>query len=142
MTTNTYQALCDRVGLKPRYFAIFWDYEPDSRCEFVNEKEYKTLEEAIKRSSSEFKNQVEPRLPYQSAEQREKLLILIEKQVGLTAIYLKETNDYIMRDETFSFEYVSITGERDECLYGITQKLVDEGVLSKGEVKEALSGNK
>ena len=117
MTTNTYQALCDSVGAY--YMTEGREYDSEGNI------------------CSWYKN-----YPPQSAEQREKLLILIEKQVGLTAIYLKETNDYIMRDETFSFEYVSITGERDECLYGITQKLVDEGVLSKGEVKEALCGNK
>lgn len=143
MTTNTYQALCDDVGIEPKEIltcetcgSLMMELHPygDLWCnKCTNNRDYTTT----------------LHYPPQSAEQRERLEELITSKLFYITYRLER-----MTDKTFKYEaggYERDDGfleyesgyftNRPEALYALTHKLRKEGVLSKEEVKEALNGN-
>ena len=121
MTTNTYQALCDDV----------LDLQPDCPPYCFN---LGCIKEGC--------NNLRKNYPPQSAEQREYLLEALSKKFLVTikmgvGIYLIE----VISNCT---DYADIYKKNCSCesypktIYALTHKLVQEGILSKEEVKEVL----
>ena len=139
MTTNTYHALCDEVNL-----------DKNPQCFYFDDCPY-GFGHSCKDCDSPWG---ELRHPPQSAEQRERLEELIWSLTQCTYfnIYQRlnlcdDKGDYfwaapnaynINTDRDFVKKYWFKS--RSEALYALTHKLVEEGVLSKEEVKGALNG--
>ena len=118
--TNTYQSLCDDVGIKP-----------EKPC--LSGKRTCTMPCLDKQRVCQYLA-----YPPQSAEQRERLEELILKLGRLS--YHKSDIYYICILSRVNNTNNGMAGTRPEALYALTHKLVAEGVLSKEEVAKALKG--
>jgi len=134
MTTNTYQALCDRVGLKPEIVPLC-DVCEKQAFELKDDDTYICLNADEKICLG-----YEKIYPPATAEQRERLEELVFK--ANYGLFMNDTQggwQYFYESRKFKGDYV-VSKDRTELTYALTQKLVDEGVLSKEEVKEVLCG--
>ena len=136
MTTNTYQALCDDVEAyedttKPKAFC-------QKTCKWGNKYKLGAGLGCGGCLDKEFGDVTKRIYPPQSAEQRERLEELILNLGRLS--YHKSDIYYICILSRVNNANNGMAGTRHEALYALTHKLVQEGVLSKEEVKEALNG--
>lgn len=136
MTTNTYTNLCDSVGAYEEYGCgtyakcQYKDDRPDVYCQNCNKDNLQRIT-----------------YPPATAEQRERLEELIGDKWG-SFEYIKDSNyveewHIILPIPSQPKVYCpNALGEtRPDALYALTHKLVNEGVLGKEEVKEALCKN-
>ena len=123
MTTNTYTNLCDSVGAKSekpcsagKRTCSMPCLDKDGKCQYLT-------------------------YPPAKAEQRERLEELIFK--ANHELFMNDTQggwQYFYVDREHGSEYICSPSRQESC-YMITKTLVEIGVLSKEEVKEALCKN-
>ena len=151
LTTNTYTNLCDSVGA----YEVTYTYDIEGINWFggiftqtFTKKEFKEdswrwLTKQYRSDRKVVKVNKNITYPPATAEQRERLEELIYSKAEWFVCYKWISGDISGYKYTFENPLITCFAKtKPDALYALTHKLVAEGVLSKEEVKEALTNVK